>query len=192
MYHATKIVGDFFEQEVIRLFGLVRTDVDSLAGVPDLIAKDNSFFVEVKASAYNNGGVINRRQLYRFDKNIDLRRFYAFAYHSISRHMQRDYPTEEELKNALGLRSLFLFPFSIVKAHFERSKKRKTPKHDTFVQLREHLAQAIFQKEKTAWRHLGLASADYRMAQPHERVHLVTRAGHLEQEILDSFNSEFL
>ena len=101
MYHTTKIVGDFFEQEVMRLFRLVRTDPNASGILPDLVSGDNSFFVEVKASAYNNGGVINRGQLYRFDKDVDRRRFYAFAFHPISRHMQRDYPTEKKLRSAL-------------------------------------------------------------------------------------------
>jgi len=188
MYEPRRIVGDFFEQRVMRLFDLVRADVESLGIAPDLRSKDGSFFVEVKASAYDNGGVINRTQLRRFSDDISVRRFYAFVYHSISRDMTKDYPTPRRLKCALDLRSLYLFPFSIVKAHFEKSRKRIHPKHDDFVQLRESLAQAIFEGDKSAWEHLGLEQEDYKMAKPHEKIHIVTKQGHLEQQILDSLH----
>jgi hypothetical protein len=106
--------------------------------------------------------------------------------------MQRDYPTEKELKSALDLRSLFLFPFSIIKAHFENSKKRKHPNHDYFVQLRESLAQGIFGLDEEVWGHLGLKKEEYQMSRPHEKIHIVTREGYLEQQILDSFRSELI
>ncbi len=192
MYSATQIVGDFFERKVMRIFELERTDPGALGVAPDLISRDSSFYVEVKASAYNNGGVINRGQLYRFDEDIGVRRFYAFAYHSIARDMQRNYLTEKMLRNALKLRSLFLFPFSVTKAHFENSKIRKNPKHDDFVQLRESLAQRIFELDEEAWEHLGLKKKDYKMIRPHEKIYIVTRNGHLEQQILDSFYPELI
>jgi len=192
MYSATQIVGDFFERKVRRIFELERTDPHALGVAPDLISRDGSFYVEVKASAYNNGGVINKRQLYGFDEDIEVRRFYAFVYHSIAGHMQRDYPTEKKLRNALDLRSLFLFPFSITKAHFENSKIRKNPKHDDFVQLRESLAQRIFELDDEAWAHLNLKKSDYKMTRPHEKISIVTRGGHLEQQILDAFHPELI
>ena len=192
MDNARQIVGDFFEQEVMGLFELIRTYSRELGDVPDLMSRDGSFYVEVKASAYSNGGVINRGQLYRFDEEINVRRFYAFAYHSIVGHMQRDYPTERKLRSALDLRSLFLFPFSIVKVHFEKSKKRVNPKHEDFVQLRESLAQGVFELDKEVWGHLGLRQEDYRMTRPHKKIHIVTREGHLQQQILGSFHPEFL
>ncbi|MFH1365387.1 MAG: hypothetical protein ABIH28_02275 [archaeon] len=192
MYNTTQIVGDFFEQKLMNLFELIRTDSKALGIVPDLISKDDSFYVEVKASAYDNGGVINMGQLYRFDRKIDIRRFYAFAYHSINRHMQRDYPTEKELRKALNLKSLFLFPFSITKAHFERCQKRHHPRHDTFVQLKESLAQRIFEEEDKIWKHLGLEQKNYKMTKPHEKINIITREGYLEQQILNLFHPEFL
>ena len=192
MYHATQIVGDFFERKLREIFDLERADPKALGVVPDLVSRDGSFYVEVKASAYDNGGVINRGQLYRFDEGIDVRRFYAFAYHSIARHMQRDYPTEKGLRSALGLKSLFLFPFSITKAHFENSKKRKHPKHDDFVQLRESLAQRVFGLDEEIWEHLGLEKEKYQMTRPHEKIHIVSREGYLEQQILDSFHPDLI
>jgi hypothetical protein len=37
---------------------------------------------------------------------------------------------------------------------------------------------------------LGLEQEDYKMAKPHEKIHIVTRQGHLEQQILDSLHPE--
>ena len=192
MYQAKIVVGNFFEQKVMQLFDLVRTDPHAFGEVPDLVSRDGSFFVEVKASAYNNGGVINKTQMLRFDRKISTKRFYAFAYHSINKCMQRDYPTEDELNNALNLRSLYLFPFSIIKAHFERSEKITNPKHDDFVQLKERTAHDIFEGDSKAWNHLGLSISEYKKIQTHGKVHIATRQGHLEQQILSSFHPEFL
>lgn len=192
MYQAKIVVGDFFEQKVMQLFDLVRADSHAFGEVPDLVSKEGSFFAEVKASAYNNGGVINKAQLLRFDRKISAKRFYAFAYHSIGRNMQRDYPTEDKLKNALNLKSLYLFPFSIIKAHFDMSEKITNPKHDDFVQLKERTAQDIFDWAIRAWSHLGLSISEYKRIQPHEKIHIVTREGYLEHQILSSFHPEFL
>ncbi len=174
----------------MQLFDLTRTDPHALGFVPDLVSKDNFFYVEVKASAYDNGGVINKHQLYRFDERIETRRFYAFVYHSINRNMERDYKTEEDLRNALDLRSLFLFPFSIAKAHLEKSKKTTHPKHDDFVQIRESLAQKIYDGVEDVWKHLNLETKDYKRTKPHEKIHIITKEGHLEKEILRSFHVE--
>ncbi|MFH0831490.1 MAG: hypothetical protein V1886_01325 [archaeon] len=51
MYQAKIVVGDFFEQKVMQLFDLVRADSHAFGEVPDLVSRDGSFFVEVKASA---------------------------------------------------------------------------------------------------------------------------------------------
>jgi len=192
MYEPRLVVGAFFEQKLIEIFDWKLADTKNEGEVPDLVSRDGSFFVEVKASAYNNGGVIKRTQLYTFDRSVRVRRFYAFAYHSISRlvSMAKEYPTEEKLREALDLRSLYLFPFSIVKAHFEKSRKRTNPRHDDFVQLRESLAQKIFDSDEETWARLGLPRRKYRMTQPHEKVHIITREGYLENEILESLRLE--
>ena len=160
--------------------------------LPDLISKDGSFYVEVKASAYDNGGVINKRQLYKFDENIQERRFYAFAYHSINKNMQINYPTEKELVDALSFRSLFLFPISTVKAHFEISPKRKNKKHDDFVQLRESMAYKIFQGDEEVWKRLGLDEKDYDKLKLNKKIHIITREGNLEKKIVESFHPELM
>lgn len=192
MYQPKIVVGNFFEDKVMKLFGLIRMDPYALGTVPDLVSRTGSFYVEVKSASYTNGGVINREQLYRFDAGINARRFYAFAYHPITENMQRDYPTPRKLRNALSLRTLFLFPFSIAKAHFEHSKQKNTPKHDSFVQMRESTAIDIFSREQKVWKRLCLDINEYAMSQPAEKVRIITRQGNLEQEILDSFEPKFL
>lgn len=189
MYNPQQVVGAFFEKEIMQLFDLTKADIKNNGKVPDLISKDNSFFVEVKAAAYDNGGVINKIQLYRFDKNINLRRFYAFAYHSISRHtsIKKTFPKMDLLIQSLDLRSLYLFPFSIVKVYFESSKKRETPNHDTFVQLRESLSGRIFKKDEEIWEKIGLNPNKYKTISLSEKVHLTTSQGNLEKQILESF-----
>lgn len=182
-----KTIGNFFEQKITRMLDLERTP----GYVPDLTSRDGSYYIEVKASAFDNGGVINRRQLYTFDR-LSVKRFYAFAYHPISKrvNIESTYLTEEDLRKALMLKSVFIFPFSIIKAYFERMPKKSHPQHDDFVQLEEKRALAIFSKEAEIWERLFLPSITYKATQPHERVHLLTKNGNLEQEILKAFHPE--
>ena len=194
MYDPRPVVGEFFERKVMQLFNLVKADTENSGEVPDLISRNGSFFVEVKGSSFNNGGVIKRSQLYNFEDNINVRRFYAFAYHSIDTHkpMQKDYPTPQELRLALDLRSLYLFPFSIIKAHFEKHQDEKSPKRDYFVKLREVVARAIFEGDEEIWRQFGLRTAQYKRTSPHQKVHIITNQWHLEKQILDSLHLEFI
>jgi hypothetical protein len=189
-YDPREIVREVFEKKVSKLFNLVWADVRSLGHVPDLVSKDRSFFVEVKASSYNNGGVINKKQLYRFYTRVSARRFYAFPYHSITKDMLKDYPMKEDLRKALDLRSLYIFPFSVTRAHFETSKKKTHPKHDDFVQLRESTARKLFANDPEAWKKIGLDASQYQMTKLNERIFLVTRGEYLKQQILDSFRPE--
>jgi hypothetical protein len=106
--------------------------------------------------------------------------------------MAQSFPTEEALRNALTLRSLYVFPFSIAKAHFEKSSKISNPRHDDYVQLRESMAKMIFEKDAETWRKLGLAKDQYKAVSPHEKVHIMTRFGHLEPQLLESFRPEFI
>lgn len=191
MYNAKNIVGDFFEERVMKIFDLIRTDPNQTGILPDLASRDGSFYVEVKSSAYYNGGVINERQLLGFDEMVNARRFYAFVYHSI-RNMEKNYPTGEELRDALDLRSIYMFPFSITMAHFNKSHKRTPPNHDCFVQLNESFAGSIFNHDAGAWEHLELENKEYVPSKPHEKVHILTREGNLEKEILESFHPEFV
>jgi hypothetical protein len=192
MYNPQKVIGDFFEERLMQLFDLARSDPEMSGSTPDLAARDGSFFIEVKASAYNNGGVINKSQMRGFDKRTGVRRFYAFAYHSVAGCMQEEYPTADELMGSLDIRSLYIFPFSVVKAHYECSKPRTHPRHDDFVQLRESQARRIFSRDPGTWAKLRLNADEYRTTEPHERVHIMTRAGYLENELLDSFHPELI
>jgi hypothetical protein len=188
IYNPKNIIGDFFEKKVAGLFDLVLADASN--SPPDLVSRDGSFYVEVKASAYNNGGVINGSQLSRFDESVAVRRFYAFAYHSLGKDIQRNYPSENLLLSALDLRSLFLFPFSIVKAHFDAFPKKYDSSGSEFVQLRENVAKKIFCGDETVWDALDISVKDYNAVMAHENVYIVTRNGNLEQNLLKSFNPE--
>jgi hypothetical protein len=184
-YSRQDVVGGFFENVVMWLLDLRKTHDKSL---PDLESMDNSFYVEVKASAYNNGGVIKGKQLNKFDSNINSRRFYAFPYHSISRNMRHDYPTKKKLTAALDLRSLYLFPFSVVKAYYENSEKKPYNLDDNFVQLLENKADRIFNFEGDVWKSLGLDKKEYRADRPHRKVHILTRGGLLGDDIVASLD----
>ncbi len=70
IYYPQTIIGDFFEERVEQIFDLVRIDKKMQGNVPDLKSKDNSFYIEVKASRYDNGGVIRKNQLFRFKDNF--------------------------------------------------------------------------------------------------------------------------
>jgi hypothetical protein len=193
-FNARLIVGEFFEEKLMKLFDLIRIDKKSgeIPGkVPDLISKDYSFYVEVKASAYNNGGVIKGEQLSKFDKEIEKRRFYAFAYHSIKRStsMHENYKTEGELRKALDLRSLYIFPFSIIKAHYNHSAKQPYIDRGMYAQLNEIEAEKIFLGNTETWAKLNLDREKYIPAKLNEKVKIMTREGYLEKNLRDSFNS---
>ena len=187
-YNPRNVVGEFFEQKTMRIFNLSRSDGGHSGKSPDLVSKDGSFYVEVKASAYDNGGVINKNQIYRFEEEIKERRFYAFPFHSITKDMSKRYSNPTRLITALDLRSLYLFPFSIVLAHFENSEIKTTAKHDGYVQLNEERAKMIFGKNAEFWNHLGLNPSDYKMKKLHEKVFVVTKDGYLEDKIACMFH----
>ncbi len=193
MYNPQKVVGRWGEDTVMPAFNLERADRNMLGNVPDLISKYSpKFYVEVKTSAYNNGGVINREQLFRFDEEVNTRRFYVFVNHSITKNMQRNYSSAKKLMEALDVRSMYWFPFSIVKAHFINSKATTTEKHDDYVQLDESQAEDIFKGKRAMWQHLGLDKQNYKKLKLNEKVKLITRDGNLEEQISTSFRPEFL
>lgn len=192
MYRTEQVVGDVFENKVMDLFDLVKADSQMTGMNPDLFSQDQSFCFEVKASSYTNGGVINKTQLKRFGKKVNVRRFYAFAYHSITKDMKKDYPNKDALIKALDFRSLYILPFSVVDAHFDSSKKRVTPLHDTYVQLIESLAEKIFTFDDNEWKRLRLKKNKYKTIRPCEKVNIMTSNGNLEQELLGSLNQDLI
>jgi hypothetical protein len=194
-FNARLIVGEFFEEKLMKLFDLIRIDKKSgetPGKVPDLISKDNSFYVEVKASAYNNGGVIKGKQLLKFDREIERKRFYAFAYHSIKKSMHENYETERELIKALDLKSLYIFPFSIIKAHYNHSAKQHYIDRGMYAQLNESEAEKIFLGDSEIWVKLNLNKAEYIPAKIHKKINIMTRKGYLEKNLLESFNPNAL
>lgn len=182
MYNPQLVVGNFFEEKIARMFGLARQDSFAEGKKPDLKAEDCSFVVEVKASAYNNGGVIKGNQLLRFSEDESSKRFYAFAYHSITESMTEKYPSEDELREVLDLRSLYIIPFSIVKAFYEAKNPRKYGTKNDFVQIRENMAHSIFTGKPQIWKTLNLPDGDYKRWFS-ENIYVITRKGALEEKI---------
>ncbi|MFH0830402.1 MAG: hypothetical protein V1887_04570 [Candidatus Aenigmatarchaeota archaeon] len=56
--NAGRVVGNFFEDKVAQIFNMADTGDP---GLPDKVSRDGSFYVEVKASAYDNGDVIKKK-----------------------------------------------------------------------------------------------------------------------------------
>ncbi|MBD3303802.1 hypothetical protein GF343_01535 [Candidatus Woesearchaeota archaeon] len=187
-YDPRRVVQIWGEAIVKDAFNLIETEDNNLT---DQKSKDGAFFVEVKTSAYNNGGVIKGKQLTKFDTTVNARRFYAFVFHNTSTkvNMGRTYSTERRLYAALTLQSLYLIPFSIVAAHFDASKKQPYPPDDVYVQLNEKHAKHIFSGDYGIWKiSLGLSPAAYSGKELHERVRLITNNRVLESRITKEFN----
>ena len=193
-YQTTRVVGNFYEGLVGSLFNCKRLDINFSGKLPDLVSSGQLFYIEVKASAFHNGGVINKGQLYGFGDWLQGTLFYSFAYHSTPKgvNLGKTYETEGELVQALDLRSLFLFPYSIVKAHFETSPVKTNLNHDDFVQLRECPASKIFGFDQATWCKLGLKKERYKTHKPHSRVNIITEHDYLTEQILDSLNLEII
>jgi hypothetical protein len=200
MYNPSNVVGDYFEDYACRVFGLDRTDPKLLGNVPDLMAKDGSFFVECKVSSFKNGGVVKGEQLFRFDREISVKRFYVFIYHPVCEKMEDNYPTERKLRNAfdrsLNLVQVYLFPLSIVLAHYAREPKSvKYPGRSyevQFCKLKYKQAQGIYRLDPEMFSTLSLDPKQYQQKELHERVHVLTRQGHLEDKLVGSFHLESL
>ncbi|MBW3002657.1 hypothetical protein KY338_05860 [Candidatus Woesearchaeota archaeon] len=191
-YDPRKTVGNWGEAIVREAFNLVSTENEEL---PDLISKDGSFYVEVKTSAYNNGGIIKGKQLARFDEQVNKRRFYAFAFHqiSIAVRLKKKYCTTGKLYTALTLKSLYLLPFSVVMAHFDASKKKPYKGEDVFVQLNEKQAEHICSGDYGIWRvSLQLLPISYSRCRLHEKVQVITKDGALEHRIKKAFNPKVI
>ena len=187
-YDSRHVVGDFFEELVSEMFGLERIDPDLQGQKPDLYSERFDFYVEVKSSFYRTGGVIKERQLNRY--NTKERRFHAFPYHSIAK-IQETCPTEQDLRDVLDLKSFYLFPYSVARACFDVFTKRGDGvTHEKFVTLSESKARRIFRGEEKIWEELGLDLDEYETTSPHRKVNIMTRRGHLERKLLQSFNPD--
>jgi len=159
MYNIQQAVGRFFERLLAKEFGLRIIDGRMSSKVPDL--KCDKFYIEVKASRYDNGGVIKKFQLRNFG-TLEMECLYAFPYHEAQVPMRRYYPTERSLERSLQMKSLYILPFEVAKAHythFERRPYRKTG--DDFTQIRESLARDIFGGKAEVWSKLQLNFDNY-------------------------------
>ncbi len=202
IWNPSNVVGDYFERRISRLFGLIRMDVNEEGLVPDFRARDQSFYVECKASSRksSSGGVIKGEQISRFLDEIEQRRFYALAFHPIIDKMVSAYPTARRLKNALAKTSdqveYFIFPFSVICAFYvskkPRYKYRDRKKREPFTTLSYNEARRIFSLDTEYFASLGLDPKQYQQRELHERVHILTRQGRLEAELVKSFHPEFL
>jgi hypothetical protein len=184
-YNVQRVVGDFFEDFVQNAFDLVRSGSNDL---PDLMAKDGSYFVEVKAGSYNNCGVLKQNQLLRYNEEIKQKRFFAFCFHPLTGKLGAKYIDPAALRNALSLHSLYLLPFSLVWAHFSNANINDYPGGDHVVKMRLNNTTKIFNMDKAEWERLSLNRDDYQKTKPHKKVHLITRGGDLEKELLERFN----
>jgi hypothetical protein len=183
--NAQKVVGDFFEDFVQNAFDLIPSGSKEL---PDRMSKDGSYFVEVKAGSINNCGVLKQKQLLRYDQEIEQRRFFAFCFHPLTGKLRDQYLTPDALRSDLSLHSLYLFPFSIAWAHFPNSNINDYPRGDQVVKMKLNTATNIFNMNKKEWERLSLDRGDYKKTKPHKKVHIITREGHLEKELLKSFD----
>ncbi|MBW3022808.1 hypothetical protein KY308_01780 [Candidatus Woesearchaeota archaeon] len=187
MRNPQKVVGEFYERKVADILGLVPVDKSSNGEIADLMEKNGSYFVQVKASSFTNGGVIKGKQLAKFGELCDTRKFYALAFHTITENMRKSYATAEDLRKALDLKSLFILPFSIVEAFYNCSNKKPYP-HDNFVQINEITALKIFLGDGEVWEKLGLDKNKYYRTGVHRKIYLITNTGNLEMEIIKSIN----
>ncbi|MDD5182161.1 MAG: hypothetical protein PHC66_03255 [Candidatus Nanoarchaeia archaeon] len=170
-----QVIGRYFEGYVMVLFDLVKTEKKEF---PDLVSKDDLLgrllYVEVKSS--KEGGVIKEAQLKRFGGIADARRSYALCYHTLT-DIEETYPTEGGLIYALNQckKQVYLFPFSIVKAHFEAGKKQIYAGMDRFVHFRQNQARDIFNKDAGMWDKLGLDMSDYTTESDVPYIYIIKR-----------------
>ncbi len=156
-------IGDYFEDLLSRMFKLKRIDSNFSHKEPDL--RGDTFCVESKASRFTNGGVIKGWQL-EYLGTLPFDCLYAFPYHEIKTPISKYYDTERGLLHALYLRSLYIFPLSVVQARYETGYKRPYPTGDDFVQIRESLAKDIFAGKPKIWEALHLNFKNYVTATP--------------------------
>jgi len=166
-----QVIGQYFEGYVRVIFDLVCTGKKEL---PDLVSKDGLFYVEVKSS--NGGSVIKEAQLKRFNEITDARRSYALCFHPLT-NIEETCPEEGGLIYALNTceKYVYLFPFSVIKAHFEAGPKQTYREADGFVHFRQNQARDIFDKNVDAWDRLGLDMSDYNTESDCPRIYILKR-----------------
>lgn len=187
-YDPKRVVGDVFEAKVATIFDLKRVDSRQIGRNPDLVSKDGKFSVEVKAGGKDNCAVIRGNQIIRFnDDTTNTRRFYALAYHAVEGIEKRGI-SKKQLRRELQLIALYLFPFSVVWAHYQHSPKKLYSDNDDYVPLKRIEAQKIFEGNLVSWSRLGIDYSLYQTIIPHRKIFIMTKQGNLEKEILASLN----
>lgn len=162
-----QFIGEFYENSLAGLFNLERIDRNFSHKTADLFGK--TFYVESKASRFDNGGVIKGWQLGEL-KKLNIECPYAFSYHELRTPVWKYYPTERSLKHALTmnpLKSLHIIPFSVVEARYKQGYKRPYRNTgDDFVQITENLAAKIFAFDEATWLNLHLNPLNYFKVKP--------------------------
>jgi len=190
MFNIQQTVGMFFENLVAELLGLEILDNNMSEKLPDLKDKKERFFMEVKASRFDNGGVVKGWQLEEHKNFMPC--FYAFAFHEAEKPMNQYYPTKKSLENDLYLRSLYIFSFDIVEAQYTRFNKRPYKTGDDFSQIKESLASNIFQGKKRVWNKLKLTFEDYCEVQQGGNVFVMAKDKSQIEMILENYHPEVL
>jgi hypothetical protein len=194
-YSPQRVIGKYFEDNMLKLFGCLRR-----SDIFDLESKNGTFYVEVKSSAYDNGGVITVDQLKRYEKFNDVPRFYFLPYHNLPTKRSKiteSFDKPAKLRKALRLEHFFIFPYSIVDAYEKyletNGKIRKTNSHGDFVQMRLSKTRNIFNRNSTEWDDLGLDCNDYDFQDDHG-IQIVsnTKYNHLVNELMDSMHPDVL
>jgi hypothetical protein len=185
-YCPKHVVGNWGEELVAGAFDLVRADREFEGRVPDLIDKKGRYCVEVKASHYQNGGVIKIPQINGFGSIYELKRFYAFVFHTVEGITKRGL-SESQLVRELHAIGIYIFPYSVVLKHCQTSHLKKSPDSE-FGQLDMNLAHQIIHGNTSEWERLGLDNSEYEVRNPHPRVYIMTHGRNLQKVLLGSFD----
>jgi hypothetical protein len=179
-----QLIGDYFEDLLSLMFKLKRIDRNFSHKEPDL--HGDTFDVEVKSSRFTNGGVIKGWQLeYLENRSIDCP--YAFPYHELNTPISEHYATERALLRAVYLRSLYIFPISVVRARYDTGYRRPYPTGDDFVQIRESLAKDIFSGKSWIWKTLNLNFKNYATAVPAHNIFIMSEDKTTLDTLLNNF-----
>ena len=179
-----QLIGDYFEDLLSRMFGLKRVDQNFSHKEPDL--SDETFCMEVKSSRFDNGGVIKGWQL-KYLGELKLDCLYAFPYHELNVPIWEHYSSDRGLRRALSLKSLYIFPLSVVKAQYDTGYKRPYPTGDDFTQIRESLAEMIFAGNSEIWKKLHLNFKKYLTAKPRKNIFVMTENKNTLDALLNRF-----
>lgn len=182
------VIGDYYEHILMRSFGMKKADASGRLKVPDLKTPDGKIMFEVKASAYDNGGVIKEAQMLHF-LDLPSEVFYAVPHHSLTVASRRvtNSTTPSALKRKLDLRLLTIIPLELIAGFYN---SREPIHHDSvgdFVQLRESVSRPLIEGDKNTWDKFNSSPDKYDITALHERVYLITNDDSVKTRLQDSF-----